>query len=265
MHYLSGKKYLPAAIGITLFMLAACAGTQPDLQPIPKSANPTDVVNEFDGEIATARKNLLNVLSPDWFGKAEESLSRAKEDLSKGDEISGIMHNVAQGRAQLKKADEMAQIARVSLPEVIKSREMARAAGATQLTGYTGVENSFLTLTKAIEENNLRLAQRGSKRVSQDYRALELKAIKDQTIGEVRKLIAQAEQEGARKHAFNSLSTAQQKLKTTDAFITQNPYEKEKMKAMANDALFYAQRLITDEQAKPKDSHHGVRRHRSLD
>ena len=214
------------------------------MQPISKSVNPTDVVNEFDGEIATARKNQLNVLSPNWFSKAEASLTRAKKALGKGDEISKIMENVAEGRAQLKRAEEMAQVARTTMPELIKSREMARAAGATKIKDYAGAEDDFLMLTKAIEDNNLRLAQRERDSVSKAFRALELRAIKDQTIGEVRKLLAQAENDGARKYAPHSLSMAQQKLKNTDAFITQNPYEKAKMQEMANDALFYAQRLI---------------------
>ena len=233
-----------AAIGITVFLLAACTATQSGVQPIPKSANPTDVVNEFDGEIATARKNQLNVLSPDWFSEAETSLARAKKALSRGDEISEIMENVTEGRAQLKRAEEMAQVARTTMPELIKSREMARAAGATKINDYARVENDFLLLTKAIEDNNLRLAQRQRGSVDKAFRELELRAIKDQTIGEVRKLLVQAENDGARKYAPHSLSMAQQKLKNTDAFITQNPYEKAKMQEMANDALFYAQRLI---------------------
>ena len=186
-------------------------------------------------------KKRKNVLSPGWFAKAETSLAKAKKALSKGDEISEIMENVSKGRAQLKTAEEMAQVARTTLPEVIKSREMA---GATKINDYAGVEDGFLTLTKAIEENNLWLAQRDRGSVSKAFRALELRAIKDQTIGEVRKLLAQAENDGARKYAPYSLSMAQQKLKNTDAFITQNPYEKAKMQEMANDALFYAQRLV---------------------
>ena len=244
MQNFHGKMSIMTAIGLTVLLLAACAGTQPGVQPIPRSANPTDVVNEFDVEITTARKNQLNVLSPDWFSKAEASLARAKKALGKGDEISGIMENVTKGRAQLKTAEEMAQVARTTLPDVIKSREMARAAGATKINDYAGVEDDFLTLTKAIEDNNLWLAQRDRGSVSKAFRALELRAIKDQTIGEVRRLLAQAENDGARKYAPHSLSMAQQKLKNTDAFITQNPYEKAKMQEMANDALFYAQRLV---------------------
>jgi len=64
MQHFHGKMSRMAAIGITVFLLAACAGTQTGVQPIPRSANPTDVVNEFGVEITTARKNQLNVLSP---------------------------------------------------------------------------------------------------------------------------------------------------------------------------------------------------------
>ena len=244
MAKLNNNSTILTLITLAVFSLLACAGTQSGGQPISRSANPADVVNEFDGEIATARKNQLNVLSPNWFSKAEASLTRAKKTLNKGDEISEIMENVVEGRAQLKRAEEMAQVARTTLPELIKSREMARAAGATKINDYAGVEDDFLMLTKAIEDNNLRLAQRERGSVSKAFRALELRAIKDQTIGEVRKLLAQAENDGARKYAPHSLSMAQQKLKNTDAFITQNPYEKAKMQEMANDALFYAQRLI---------------------
>ena len=233
-----------ALLALIVFILYSCAGKGPGVQPIPASVNPAEVVNAFDGQISTARKNQLNVLSPDWFSKAETSLARAKKALAGGDEISEILDNVAEGRAQLKRAEEMAQVARTTLPEVIKSRDMARAAGATSLDDYAGVEDDFLTLTKAIEENNLRLAQNDRDSVSKAFRELELRAIKDQTIGEVRKLIAQAEKDGARKYAPHSLSIAQQKLKNTDAFITQNPYEKAKMQEMASDALFYAQRLV---------------------
>jgi hypothetical protein len=39
------------------------------------------------------------------------------------------------------------------------------------------VEDDFLTLTKAIEDNNLWLAQRDRGKVSKAFRALELRAI----------------------------------------------------------------------------------------
>ncbi|MBT8374199.1 MAG: OmpA family protein, partial [Deltaproteobacteria bacterium] len=60
----------------------------------------------------------------------------------------------------------------------------------------------------------------------------------------MRKLLMQAEKEDARKFAPNSYALATNKLKATDAFISKNPYKKEKMLEKANDALFEAWRCI---------------------
>lgn len=238
-HKMVGAALLAAAV----FFLNACAETQPRDQQVPETQNPVALVNGFDSQIANARKNRLNVLSPTWFAKAETSLAKAKEGLGQGDEISIIFQDVADGKAHLQRAEEMARVARTTLPDLIKSRDLARAAGATNLEDYASVENRFIALTKAIEKNNLRLAQRDRGKVSEAFRDLELRAIKDQTIGEVRKLLSEAKQKGAKKYAPESYALGQQKLKDTDTFITENPYEKEKMLAMAAEALFYAERL----------------------
>jgi outer membrane protein OmpA-like peptidoglycan-associated protein len=244
MLYLNEKKIILRAFAATIFVLAACAGNRVQVQPIPKSENPVELVNSFDNEVTNARKNQLNVLSPTWFARAEDSLNDAKAELGKGNEISKILDHVAEGRAQLQRAEEMAQLSRTTLPEVIESRNMARAAGATDFEDYAQVEEQFLSLTKAIESNNLGKAQRNQAEVNEAFREIELRAIKSNTLGEVRRLIRLAEAEGARKSAPQSLQVVQEKLRATDAFITKNPYDKEKMGKMAKDALFYARRLI---------------------
>ncbi|MGB6930607.1 MAG: OmpA family protein, partial [Syntrophobacteria bacterium] len=73
---------------------------------------------------------------------------------------------------------------------------------------------------------------------------LEVRAIKDQTLGEARKLIKQAEEEGARKLTPKILAVAQQKLNDADAFISEHRYEKEKIQQKSAEALFQAQRLV---------------------
>lgn len=244
MPYPVEKKIILVMAAATIFILAACAGDIVQVQPIPKTENPIELVNSFDNEIANARKNQINVLSPAWFARAENSLNEAKAELDKGKEISKILDNVVEGRAQLQTAQEMAQLSRTTLPDVIESRNMARAAGATEFEDYGRVEEQFLSLTKAIESNNIRQAQRNREKVNDAFREIELRAIKNNTLGEVRRLIKQAEAEGAKKSAPQSLQIVQEKLSATDAFITRNPYEKEKMSEMAKDALFYAHRLI---------------------
>ncbi len=239
-----------------IFSLTACAIQQAPIEPIASTGNPGELVTQLDNQIIDGRKNQLNFLSPVLFAKAEENLLTAKQGLDRGDEITGILDRVAQARAQLKTAKENAVIARTALGDAIKAREDARAAGATIFEeDYAEVEESFLDLTRAIESDNLKSAQRNQGRVVEKLRALELRSIKEKTLGEVRDTIELASREGAKKYAPDLYATANQELQAVDLFISNNPYEKEAMLEKADTALFNAQRLLelTRQSAKTKD------------
>jgi outer membrane protein OmpA-like peptidoglycan-associated protein len=215
------------------------------MEEIGTPVNPAEEVNRFDSEISNAQKNQLNVLAPTSFAKAEAYLNDAKKALQSGDELSEILEPIASGHAQLQHAEEMAQVARTTLPNAIKARELARAAGATNLgEDYVRAEEQFLKLTKAIENNDLKYAQNNREKVAATFDQLEVRAIKEQTLGEARKLIKQAEEEGARKLTPKTLEVAQQKLNDADAFISEHRYEKEKIQQKSAEALFHAQRLV---------------------
>ncbi|UCD78061.1 MAG: OmpA family protein [Desulfobacterales bacterium] len=234
-------RIMPALIVI---FLLGCAGPQLEVEPISKSENPQELINQLDNSIALARKNQINVLAPTWFERAESSLDAAKKGLEKGDQLSEILDNIATGRAQLRRAEEIAKVSQTMLPNAIRARTMAREAGATNLgEEYADAEERFIGLTRAIEDNNINYAQRNQARVVERFRVVELRAIKIQTIGEVRRLIQSAQKQGMHKIAPQSYATAQQKLAAADAFITQNPYQKEEMHKLAAEALFMAQRL----------------------
>ena len=239
-----------------LLFVGACASTSPDVKPVAKSENPTDHVNRLENDLAAAYKNQLNVLAPTWFAKAESSLGKAKKGLEQGGKLSEVLGVVAEGQTQLQKAEEITKVTRITLADVIKSRDLARQAGAAKLGyDYTGAEQTFLSLTKAIEKGDLAYAEKRKAGLAETFRGLELRAIKDETLGEVRKLIKQAKNSKVDKIAPQSFEIAQNKLSEADAFITQNPYQKEMMHQKANDALFMSQRLlqIADQSEKFKN------------
>ncbi|NIQ37659.1 MAG: OmpA family protein [Proteobacteria bacterium] len=228
-----------------LYVLGACATNQSKVAPISKSMNPIERFNELDTDIGNARNNEVNVLSPTWFAKAERSLREAKELLDRGGELSKVSQKLVDGGAQLRRAEEMAQLARTALPDSIKARKLARAAGATRLgKDYADVEERFLNLTEAIENNNLLWARKKESKVTKAFDHLELRAIKEQTLGEVRTLINQAEGEGARKIAPKTFAVAERRLAEADTFISKNRYQKEEIHKKAADALFQARRLL---------------------
>ncbi len=250
--------FYPIVIMLSLFLITACAGTPSGQGAAPSmvsAENPVEMVNRLGGDIADARKNQLNVLSPTWYAKAEGSYLKAKDDLEKGKELSEVLKYVNKAETQLQKAEEMAKISRTTLGELIEARKKARVAGATDLgKAYVAAENRFLNLTQAIENNDLRFAQNNRKTLANVFRQLEIRAIKEKTIGEVRTLIDQAEKSGAKKITPKSFALAQEKLKEADEFITENPYDKDTMKKKADEALFMAKRLhpIMDQSRKIK-------------
>ncbi len=229
---------------LVIFGIIACAAGDLEVKPIAISENPKEQVARLGNELTHARQNKVNVLSPTWFIKAEQSYSDAKQSLASGGEIARIMENVSLGDAQLKKAREKAEISRTTLPDVIKARDLARDAGATNLLDpYINAEAQFLELTEAIENDKVSWAENNKDKVIKTFRDLELKAIKSNTIGKVRDLIAQAEREEADEWVPATLQTVKKKYKETEEYISQHRYEKEEMHQKANDALFQAQRL----------------------
>jgi hypothetical protein len=178
---------------VFLLFVAACTTTKLDVKPIAKSENPTDLINRLESDLDAAYKNQLNDLAPTWFAKAKSSLGEAKKGLEKGDELSEILDNIAKGQAQIKKAEEISRVTRTSLADVIKSRDLARQAGAAKLGyDYISAEQTFLSLTEAIERGDLAYAEKREAGLAETFRSLEVRAIKDETLGEVRTLIERA-------------------------------------------------------------------------
>lgn len=227
---------------IPAILFFGCATGQKMVKPV--SDNPGDLVSVFERDVAAARTNQVNLLAPTWFEKAEASLSAAQRGLKEQAEIADIARNVANGQAQLTKAQEMAAVSRTSLSDVINRRDMARKAGATGLEGYQRTEDDFLRLTREIERNNLGYALKNKDRVKEAYRSLEITAIKRNVLGEVRVTLKEAERLEAKKYAPNAYAEAVKKLNATDVFISQNPYETEEMNRRAKEALFYARRAV---------------------
>lgn len=242
-----------AAFAVTVFFLSACGPKSLKLESISTSENPAEQINLLSNDISTAQRNQLNVFAPVSYARAEAALENARKGLKRGRSLSEILEEVAYGQAQLKRADELGKVVKTTLADVIKARENALDAGAVNFgKDYTKIENEFIELTKAIENNNLARAQRYRGRVARSFDEIELRAIKEQTLGEVERLLKQAEEEDAPEIAPKTFESVKKKLKEVDTFISENRYQKEKIRDMSSDVLFEAQRLIQVERQSKK-------------
>lgn len=233
-----------AVLIVAVCFLSACAGTTLKMESIAASEKPVEQVSRLEKEIGNARNNQLNVLAPTWFGKAEASLNQAKKGLEDEDELVEVLKNIAYGQAHLQRAKEAGNLVRTELRNVIKSRGLARAAGATNFgEDYAKAEEQFFKLTRAIEKNDLRWARKNKEKVIRTFNELELRAIKG-ILDEVRKLIKEGEKSGAKKIAPKMLKIARDRLSDVDAFISQHRYKKKEIHKHSNAALFQARRLL---------------------
>ncbi len=229
---------------VVLSLLAGCASPTLEVPPVAISDNPSSKIFELEETLAASRVDQVNVLSPTWYAKAENALDKARYGLAYDDSVAGILTNVAYGHAYLEKAKEYAQIARSTIPNAIKARTLASAAGAASYASdFKDMEDQFMSLTMDIENNNIARAEKYEDKVAQGYADLELRAIKEKTLGEVRSLLATAETNGADRLAPKTLIMARNTLQEADQFITEQRYESEKMQEKAKQALFQAQRL----------------------
>ncbi len=225
-------------------ILSGCAAPSIKVEPIEMTDNPSAKIFELEEALAAGRAEQVNVLSPTWYAKAESYLDKARYGLAHNDSVSDILKNVAYGHAVFQKAEEYGSRAHKSIPAAIKARNLAIEAGAALFPlDFQDLENRFISLTMDIENDHPSRAERYEMKVAQDYADLELRAIKEKTLGEVRKLIAAAESNDADKIAPTMLAIAQKALNDADQFITEQRYEREKMQEQANQALFQAQRV----------------------
>ncbi|WP_303723091.1 OmpA family protein [Malonomonas rubra] len=230
---------------VCFIQLSACTSSQLKYEPLPVTANPIEETNKLETELMNARQEQVNILSPTWYKKSEGSLNQARQLISQKGDMGAIGDSISRGYAELKKAREMTKISRTVIADAIKGRELARVAGATALgDDYATIESQFFNLSRAIEENNLKYAQSQEKGVVDAYRSLEIRAIKENTLGEVRSLLAQADSAGADEYVPKQYARAKQVLQEADAFISENPYAKEEMHKKAETALFEAGRAL---------------------
>jgi outer membrane protein OmpA-like peptidoglycan-associated protein len=235
---------LPVLALVFMALGLGCAGSLP-VQELPTSANPSEEINRLATQVEQARSEKVDILSPTWFARASESLSDARDLRKEGGSVEEILRSVAKGQAALKQARSFADVAATTLPDTIAARDAARAAGAPSLgEEYDKAEEKFLALTRGIENDELSRAQRERDGLTQRFRSLELKAIKDTTLASVRATIEEAVREGAERVAPKALSLARVKLADTDKFIAEQRYATEQMNERAEEALFYANRAV---------------------
>ena len=242
MHSNIGKVVVSLMVGMIVFI--GCTQTKLNVKPIAKTEHPAKLLKQLEQELIAAREERVDLLSPNWYRDAEDSYAAARAGLDKGSQLSGILHQIATAKAQLAQAIIFTDKSNKHLADTIKSRDAAYKAGANKYgKEFTALENGFVRLTEAIEKGDMGYVRKKNKLVNDTYRALELRAIKDKVMVDVRRLMRTAENLDMDETAPKAYQTAKAKQVEADAVITKDRYDNEAIDQAVGTAEFYGRRL----------------------
>ncbi len=230
-------------VGLLAALLVACAA-EVEVAPIDPRVDPERAVNDLRAELDAARGENIHLFSPTWYERAVSSYETAQRGLKQGEANSAILEASARGQAELAEARKYAATGADKLRSVFEARQAAATAGATTLYDreYEKLNERFLQLGRAVENDDVSAAVRDGKDVERGFRDLELRAIKETMLGEAERLLVEAEDRGAGRYAPVSLKNARDMLVATDRFITQNRYSPE-VQPRAEEVLRQAQHV----------------------
>jgi len=228
---------------VAVALVGACA-TAPTSDV--SMGNPEASIRLLEENLADAQSKNVDVLSPEFYDGAEASLEKAKQALERRAKLSTIQSYIDQGNSDLLKAENIAQVSNTILGKTNEAREKALKVGADKLgQPYTDVENQYLKLTRAIENDNLSYAQKHAAEVADGFREVEIMAIKSNALGNARQMMADAEKGRLYRITPTAYESAEQALKEAEAYAGQNPYDAEEISNKNLQAEFMARRLFS--------------------
>ena len=228
-----------------LLVLAGCGKAPPRIEPIPLSKNPSEQIELLDADLVTARLKEIHILAPDSFAAAGTALNDARRGLEQGTGVAEILQRVALGRAHLERAQERAKVVQSILAAPLEARKLALQVGAVNFgEDYLGAETRLIQLNRAVENERIDWALKRSRAATEEFLALELRAIKHNALSDARELIQEAQALRAANVAPESLARAEQALSEAETYISDNRYEAQQIGEKAARAGFEARRLL---------------------
>jgi hypothetical protein len=112
MHHLPFR--LSVLMILALFIITGCSASPPvvSVEKIPEAdLPPAEAVQQLGGEIESARRDQIDVLSPTLFQRAAGAYQDAEKALEAGDETAAVSEYVHTSRLYLYDAAENAKIA----------------------------------------------------------------------------------------------------------------------------------------------------------
>src|SRR3989339_25703 len=192
-------------LGVIVLIVWSCSH-EPVVNELSASANPDSEIVKFNIGIGQAKEEQVNVLAPESFKTAEDYLKDAKKSLSQKEKPTETLYYISKGQAYLNRANELAELARTKIGDVVIARQKAIMSGAQTFfsADFKHADNLLKDETEDIEKNKSESVVKNRSELQLNYMDLELRAIKQARLKKANDTIEQAVIEGAKVFAPQS-------------------------------------------------------------
>lgn len=244
------KKLTKVTAAAGLIIALGCS-SKPAKVNYSDSTNPRDEVSAISNDMNTALQNQADVLAPKSYTEAQKHLEKAQKLTGKDVDNKKIADEAGYARAYLNQAQEISARSTAAMPEVVKARQEALAAGAHQYQSkeLAKADRDLKDITKKFEKENPSVGSKEKIELQAKYMAIELEAIKGTRLGASWKQIDNAERAGAKRLAPKTLDQAKADYKNAEAVISANRHDEARIGAAVATAAASAQKLDAVTQA----------------
>lgn len=202
--------------------------------------NIESLISAVENEMSQLRQKNYDLLSPENFGNAQQEFDKANKDFKAGKDIRGIKERLEKAGRYLKVVNEIGKQGEILFKDVLQAREDALEAQAPEFAPqeFENAEKQFLEASGRLEDGDLNGARNRSMKVEQAYRQAELKAIKENIVGNVRDLLKKADEQNVKAYAPITLNQAQTLYDEVLVILNSNRYAKSNARETAEEAAY---------------------------
>jgi outer membrane protein OmpA-like peptidoglycan-associated protein len=223
---------------LTLCLAAPSAFAQDELR--------NTFFKDADAAKAAADAADAKLLAPRSYERGMSEYEDAEVALERGRNIETVRSNAADATRYFKTATSAAELAKVKLAQVMKSRQDAANAKAPQLSPeiWQEAQRKFADAIRLLERGDLKATTRREIEATSLYRDAELVAIKAEYLSETRRLLADADRARVGRYAPITLSRAKQLLANAERELNENRYDTDLPRSLAKQANYEAKHAI---------------------
>ena len=189
-----------------------------------------NLFKDYQDIIENVKQKNAEILSPEFFKKAQEKYDEADRDYDKNKNggLKDIRRKLDESKQFSEKALAVVELANLYLKTSIEAREAALAANAPlyALSLWNEAEGTMHDAGLELEDDDINDARDTGTKATDLYRKAELIAIKNGILGEAREEIELAEKADATKYAYHTIMDAKNLLLEAEQLIESNPYNR---------------------------------------